>query len=105
MADTNRCMASLGDVPCLVPRSNRRHMRVPEEHSNRGIQWDDDAPGAVPHPVSAEVAHYRRVVASLRTHVVFAGATADGWCAGCDAEGAAGVPYPCATLVDAGIRE
>lgn len=99
----NHCRAMLGDLPCLVPRSNKRHMRVPEEHSNGGTQWDDDAPGAVPHPVSREVEHYRRVVASLRTHVVFTGQTDDGWCAGCDAEGAVGVPYPCATLMNAGV--
>jgi hypothetical protein len=103
MADHNQCQAMLGDLPCHVPRSNKRHMRVPEEHSNGSTQWDDDAPGAAPHPVSREVEHYRKVVSTLRTHLAFPGSKEDGDCAACDIEGFP-VPYPCSALTQAGVQ-
>lgn len=101
----NECHARLGDRACNVPRNNKRHMRTPEEHADGDGTWDDDAPGAERHPVTREVAHYREVVARLRAHLALGYRDDNGECIACAAEGFPAIPYPCSTLVDAGITE
>lgn len=101
--DDNRCRAQLGERACNVPRSNKRHMRVPEEHADADGAWDDDAPGAIPHPVSREVEHYRRVVADLQAHLIFGCRDDDGQCPACAMQDHPGIPYPCATMTKAGV--
>lgn len=99
----NGCDARLGDRWCSVPRSNFRHMELPERHADGEGEWDDDAPGATLHPVTAEVQHYRKVVAQLRAHLVLGSHDDSGECIACAAEGFPGIPYPCRILTDAGV--
>lgn len=57
------CTARLGDRRCARPRQNKSHWEQELEwHSDGEGSWDDDAPGAEPHPKSKEIASLHKII-------------------------------------------